>query len=509
MAKILYLSLLCFCISLSTFGQLTETEPNDPYLSGNLVPENTTMTGQTCIWNEPDYYQIILPEDGILRVHMSAAGEGTNPSSTTFGITLFNANEEAWNSYNSIAGENGAALETENGWCCLEAGTYYVQMYTSYVYEYCYTYTFSWELIPTAFANDSEPNSTFQTAQDLDYNTEEDGHLAFLYHPQGGEDNYDYYRIEVPFSGTLRLYIDHEGQSTGSETLTVGIHTSDGAAWYTQTTPTAVYPALTQDTLIWECIASETMYLSLYTTNYYDRGYSYRIRYDVEPMIYENDIEPNNTFATAQLVDSSLPIEGNSYLGNGYYWANTSEDFFKFTKPEDGYLELKVFSETHTENSTGGNVVQLYDANSNPIGSPFTAPIGTLSIPEVDSISFASLPAGDYFIQTYSPYAYAGCRSYNIIISFSEFETNVNELSKNLISLYPNPNNGQFSLNTSTLSGIGQVRIIDLLGRKVFEENIILGSTTNLQVSALKKGGYILEIMNETTKIQEPFIVNQ
>jgi hypothetical protein len=507
MKKIL-LFFLSLGFVLSSNAQINEIEPNDTLTQATNLPIGVTVTGQTCMWNNLDYYQIILPEDGLLRVHSSVAGEGINPIGGGFTLTLFN-HQNGWNGFTPLAGENGASLSDVSEWCCLEADTFYLQVYRGYAFNYCFDYSLSWEIVNAPFLNDNEPNSTFNTAEFLLFNTPTEGHSSFINHPQGGGmDNTDFFSFVPPVNGTLRLYLEVQAQSSGSNSLTVNLHNHNGSSWYAQQTSVPSYPAISSDTLTWECMSMDTMFFSIVTTNFYDRGYSYRIRYDMLPMVFANDGEPNDFFPSAQLIDPSLPIEGNQLLGNSGFWNGTQEDIFKFYKPDTGFFKIVAYSETHTDNPTAGNVIQLYDHNANPIGAPFAAPIGIHSVPAVDSIYFASLPADTLYIKTYSPYAFASCRSYRLELSYYQAPQGTQDLSVTNISLFPNPNNGIFTLDTRKLTGFGQVQILDFLGRKVYDERVVLGTTIPIHLQEMANGCYLVRIANKEIDIRKSFVVN-
>jgi hypothetical protein len=123
-----------------------------------------------CLWNEPDYFKLEPTQDGIMRIHTTIAGEGENPS-TELSFQLFTATDDGFESHFPLAGENGVFLSDTKEWLNIEAGTYYLKVYSGYAFPYCYNYTIAWETIPMNFTNDTEPNSTFSTAAFLEYNT--------------------------------------------------------------------------------------------------------------------------------------------------------------------------------------------------------------------------------------------------------------------------------------------------------------------------------------------------
>jgi hypothetical protein len=484
-----------------SISQITETEPNDPFPSGNELEMGVTLTGQICMWDNPDLFILEIPEDGMLRIHTETGGEGENPF-MSLSFQLFNDQNEAWSQFVPNAGEFGTMVSESFDWCCLEAGTYYIQTYTGYVYEYCYNYSISWELVPTTFANDLEPNSDYTTAIDLAYNTPTEGHLSFYGHPQGsGQDGADFYRFVAPTNGAMRVFIEAEAQSTGSNTTSVMIHHANGSPWISQSSPVGIFPNPSSDTLIWECMGNDTLFLSLYTTNYFDRGYSYRVRYDIVSAIYDNDVEDNNTIETAQEVDASIPIEGNQF-----FFGDGSQDFFKFEKPELGDMKIVMRSETYTGDATAGHSLQLYAGNFSQIGGQFTAPLGIYNVPAVDSITYGNLPAGTYYLQSTSNYAYAACRSYQLTISFDNYIGISTNSSLSDIKVYPNPSSGTFFIEGSAKDDY-DVEVYSSTGVLIEKRSMSHALLSEFDFKDFAKGVYLIRISSGKAEVSHRLLI--
>lgn len=74
------------------------------------------------------------------------------------------------------------------------------------------------------------------------------------------------------------------------------------------------------------------------------------------------------------------------------------------------------------------------------------------------------------------------------------------------MALYPNPTTGELTL-TTPITGMAEVSVFDALGRVVKLENIdVSNNATNLNVSALDKGVYILQVRNDQGIAVEKFI---
>ncbi|SEL24766.1 Por secretion system C-terminal sorting domain-containing protein [Aquimarina amphilecti] len=83
---------------------------------------------------------------------------------------------------------------------------------------------------------------------------------------------------------------------------------------------------------------------------------------------------------------------------------------------------------------------------------------------------------------------------------------NVEDFDESIFRITPNPSSGNFVINVSKGFGESNIRIVDINGRVVFEQDILLNSSYSINAQSLRTGIYILQIMtNEgnrfTTKI--------
>jgi len=75
------------------------------------------------------------------------------------------------------------------------------------------------------------------------------------------------------------------------------------------------------------------------------------------------------------------------------------------------------------------------------------------------------------------------------------------------ISLYPNPNNGTFTLSYSQLSiPNSQFEIIDVLGRTVYTHYIYIEGKETIDVSGLSNGVYFYQLINNTETCRGKFV---
>lgn len=78
-----------------------------------------------------------------------------------------------------------------------------------------------------------------------------------------------------------------------------------------------------------------------------------------------------------------------------------------------------------------------------------------------------------------------------------------NNKVENTINLFPNPNNGIFTLNSQSM--IMEIKVVDLLGKVYYEERNLNLNSFNFNQSNLTKGSYILiiktkELTNESLR---------
>jgi len=83
--------------------------------------------------------------------------------------------------------------------------------------------------------------------------------------------------------------------------------------------------------------------------------------------------------------------------------------------------------------------------------------------------------------------------------------TNVNTLSDNVFAIYPNPNDGVFSIITTSNSN-SQITISDVSGKVVYNTNTSLNSVS-VDLSDINKGIYIVKVTNETGVNVERIII--
>ncbi len=76
-----------------------------------------------------------------------------------------------------------------------------------------------------------------------------------------------------------------------------------------------------------------------------------------------------------------------------------------------------------------------------------------------------------------------------------------------LFNVFPNPSNGQITINVTGTLGEGQVRIYDINGREVYKQDATLQGTISVNAEGLSTGVYIMNITSDSNTITKKLII--
>jgi len=76
------------------------------------------------------------------------------------------------------------------------------------------------------------------------------------------------------------------------------------------------------------------------------------------------------------------------------------------------------------------------------------------------------------------------------------------------IKVYPNPNNGYFTVELNNINTGSEVYIYDLLGAKIFDTTIEDQTSSKINLSKIKKGIYIVKVVDRNQQFTKKMIVN-
>ncbi|EAP87535.1 T9SS-dependent M36 family metallopeptidase [Croceibacter atlanticus] len=81
------------------------------------------------------------------------------------------------------------------------------------------------------------------------------------------------------------------------------------------------------------------------------------------------------------------------------------------------------------------------------------------------------------------------------------------DLNKTLFTVYPNPASHQIHINSNKNSGLANVEVYDVNGRKVISKNIDLVNTATLNTAKLETGIYVLQINTDNATYTQKVII--
>ncbi len=492
-STILLLACLLLCIA-PAMAQLTETEPNNSYTAANPLPLNTTMTGVTCNITPggPDWFRIVLPTDGHMKLRCSVSCNIQNAAAGSFGVTLFSRTNVPFYSFYPQLSSSGTAVTDSFIFASLAADTFYIQVTNGYASatNICFTYSFSCSLTPATFASDAEPNYSPNNSIPIAYNTPAEGHLSFFKEPVYSYDADDYYTIVTPTDGVLRVITETEAYTPGDNRMDVIAYgKSNVQIGNSQIATPGAFGHPHTDTFYWQCISKDTFHIGLQSNAHFNGGYAYRLHYDMIQPLFAADGEPNNTYASARVVNPNNTIEGHQY----FYGAGDN-DYYKFYKPDTGFLKIYMKAETWSAAANQTYVVRLETKNQGYImnASPH---IGANSQPSLDSIVIASLPADSFYLSVQNSSIFQPCMSYQMKIRSAGITgLAVPEVVNSRFGIYPNPSKGSFSISSSIhITAI--VQVYNIYGQSLYSQRMDLPSAKEVRLENAASGIYYVAVV--------------
>ena len=363
----------------------SENEPNDNTGQANPLTLGTARTGDIggapcASGSSDDFYVVTLPNDCAISItnDVSATAAGT------IRVYAYNSGGGLIFSDDFSTGAGGAANSSTATRTCMGAGTYYFQLQR--LTGDCYSYSFTVTTTAPIYANDLEPNNSIGNADAnpvLAANTPTDGRLNFSYQ---GSDNNDYYRIQTSGDGDVTFTLSAENVAGG--TVRAYIYNGGGGQINSFDAAVGANSIPVNTTATFNCYGQGTYYVLLQSI--VGCGISYQLSYSLTPTVFANDIEANNTLATALALGHNSYSEG--HLNFSQYGDNN--DYYALTTPVEGTITVQMIA----ENAGGGTVrVYLFEGSGGQINS-FDAPAGANHDDDTTSASFDCYGQGNYYI---------------------------------------------------------------------------------------------------------------
>ncbi len=345
-----------------------------------IIPADSIVSNVVCQGDTYQWYRVVTPVNGMLVLYTTASiNDSGGPEEFQYldfqvqGKNLngaFGQNYQGGNAsgdFYPYVGNEGTFLPDTSYTCCLAADTFYIRVIQTLISTSCWSYTFHWRTIPATYANNPLPDSFPAYAQPMPYNTPVTGNLDFDEGPDATIDGTNEWIIVPPMDGTIKINLSIEGQSEGGGYMSVLIYDHDLQGFVAaQYPPAGAFQAPIDSNIYWNCITGgDTFYIETYADDFGDGGYSYKMSYTIIPATYNNDSEPNNTFAEAQVVNPANPIEGHLSFTD-----ESDDDYFKFYVPDTGILTLQTWVVSSEALSPNSYVyMYLYDSTQSPVNS--------------------------------------------------------------------------------------------------------------------------------------------
>ncbi|MEO5673271.1 MAG: PPC domain-containing protein, partial [Chitinophagales bacterium] len=307
-----------------------DNEPNDVYTQAKTLPLNGDKTGHIDyryngnVYDNNDWYKVTTTSDGNLSVTM------TNDPGNYIYLYLYDIDGTTLLANTSGYPGAGGITMTRTG---LSAGVYYVLVYGINGYS---GYTLSDVFTPDPRANDEEPNDNYTTANVIPVNDSTQGHIDYF---RNGNtyDNHDWYSITTTNDGTIDLNLTN----TPGNYVYLYLVDNDGT---TIINSTSGYPGSSGIHMTTVGLAAGTYYIDVLGQD----GYSgYTLTNSLTTDGISNDVEPNNTPATALPIAENSTVTGHiDYRFNG--GTHDNNDYYQLTTTTDGSITVTLTNSTGT-----------------------------------------------------------------------------------------------------------------------------------------------------------------
>jgi hypothetical protein len=451
-----------------------DPEPNDNIAQATPLPYNTPLEGHLAfLYNSTDdYYRLIVPNDGILRIRTRAESE--QATTQTINVGLFEKTGGYITGWNVNVGANDTVVNDTILYGCFSADTFYVRLYSS---GCGFSYWIYYNIIPAVFANDVEPNDNISQATLLPYNTPREGHLNFALNNTD-----DYYRIILPDDGPLRIFTSAESEQPVAQNLNLELYNKTGSSIHSWTLTAGANRIPFADSSYFSCLAADTFYIRLSTANC---GLSYRIRFNSIVPRFANDTEPNDDLNHAFFFAANTAQTGHlGFYGMGGY------DCYKLFKPDTGNLKL-FMQVSHPESDISILQISYYNSTQVLLGN-VSGNVGVNGQIAYDTIIIPATVPDTFYVQLSF---YNGiCGSYSM--QYPALITGIHQhadIEAALIVL-PNPSSGIFNFAFKSIPPEA-ITVYNAEGRPMFFQTIDRSMTVfQLNAGNFKPGFYFAKI---------------
>jgi len=368
-----------------------DTEPNNTFaeaVANPLLPPSTFTEGHINFnhyGDNNDYYYISTPAEGSFRV--TTIAERVPAAAGALRVYVYNSGGGQIDYYDASVGGNNDDDTTVFQFDCYGQGNYYLR--ATSINGCGISYRLKYDLLPAVYGTDQEPNNDLgQAAANplLAPNTFAEGHVNFNHYG----DNNDYYYVQTPGDGALRMTLLAERVPAADGAVRVYVYNNNGGQIYYFDAPAGANNDDDTTMAVVDCFGQGNYYLRVTSIN--GCGISYKLKYEVVPPVFGNDPEPNSSFSEA------VTVNPDSSSANGHL-------NFAHTGDNDDYAELflaavgNISFTVNAENSGGGTIrIYLYNGNGGQLAYQ-DIPVGANHTAVQTPITYLGLAQGTYFIR--------------------------------------------------------------------------------------------------------------
>ena len=367
-------------------------EPDNTWQEARWLKRNSSTTGHFgyYFWDdmdETDWYKINVPENGTVEITAVAHG-ALNLHYTNLYVVDQNGETHSRGSVWGGDEENPGKFFVKN--CA--PGTYYVFVHRNGG-EGGYTLSYNFYPMSAFYADNAEPNNSWQEAHLLRRGNTLTGHLGYTYWDNLDEE--DWYKLEVPRDGTIRIGIAGHGPFEDNEAY------SGLGLYYTVVYALDQNGELHERGSVWAGndenpglitvpnAAIGTYYLKVRRNG--GEG-AYTVRYQFVQPVYAADAEPNNSWQSALTLDAGTTVSG--HLGYFYWDDIDTEDWYRLVMPDNGNLTVTLQT---PEEGLGLHYSTVYSVDSNGELHEH-ASIWSTDGQNPTHLTAADLPSGTYYV---------------------------------------------------------------------------------------------------------------
>ncbi len=449
-----------------------DPEDNCCYFNAIDLNEDSTVGGHVGEYDdvnfeyvdEYDTYRIILPHDGAVKIYAVTALETCGNQDPVLLYDILDKYGSEIDNYQELVRWDGVPTCGDLRYDTIKirafaADTFYIRLYTYAASGYpVINYNLRYEMVDST-AGEPEPNNDTASAILITPGEVRKGHVNFK-RDAYDEDNSDYYKINLPQDGTLKVYMKarYRGPYVDGDIIIGRAGGGDPANLYSWDALGVKYingnismfsPSLDATEIVSDSLYTDTLTFCSVTGGmaYFRiesaRAYEYEFWCElVDTLTWVNDTEPNNSAVQAEPVGA-----GQAKTGRLRYYqdriGNVSDFYDYFITTTNSTGTLKIYVEATNATCDAANAIQITGFSNSGNTQVFAKNIAGLT----------TVPAGATIYDTISPCYYPAGTLYLRMESFQPFRYKIRYEVVPVDTAEAEPNN---TFATSTRIGSGQ-----------------------------------------------------